>query len=223
MCGPGLWSQVVLIRLSLRGYVRTPLYSSSQTFLLSLAIDPCVYLRYSFVQSSTPWHYRLLTITTIVRMAWLDQYPWIRRNGLRTIYDRPIVNLRPCVWCFTTARHEALRMMDTLARYPLTLEVDKTLEVRTTTAQLIELVRGRQMKGLVNRFRITLADPLLIKTIVSRDRTIFFDLLSRLHLRSNWECTSIHLLLFGTGCFWRLVIGFGDSVSYTGFVRSSSS
>jgi hypothetical protein len=30
--------------------------------------------------------------------------------------------------------------MDTLARYPLTLEVDKTLEVRTTTAQLMELV-----------------------------------------------------------------------------------
>jgi hypothetical protein len=74
-------------------------------------------------------------------------------------------------------------MMDTLARYPLTLEVDKTLEVRTT-AQLIELVRGQQMKGLVNRFRITLIDPLLIKTIVSQDYTIF-DLLSQLHLRSN--------------------------------------
>jgi hypothetical protein len=73
--------------------------------------------------------------------------------------------------------------MDTLARYPLTLEVDKTLEVRTT-AQLIELVRGQQMKGLVNRFRITLIDPLLIKTIVSQDYTIF-DLLSQLHLRSN--------------------------------------
>jgi hypothetical protein len=54
-------------------------------------------------------------------------------------------------------------MMDTLARYPLTLEVDKTLEVRTMMAQLMELVGGRQMKGLVNRFRITLADPLLIK------------------------------------------------------------
>ena len=54
---PGPWAQVVLIRLSLRGYVRTPLYSCSQTFLLSLAIDPCVYLRYSFVQSSTPWHF----------------------------------------------------------------------------------------------------------------------------------------------------------------------
>jgi hypothetical protein len=53
--------------------------------------------------------------------------------------------------------------MDTLARYPLTLEVDKTLEVRTMMAQLMELVGGRQMKGLVNRFRITLADPLLIK------------------------------------------------------------
>ena len=52
---PSPWAQVVLIRLSLRGYVRTPLYSSSQTFLLSLAIDPCVYLRYSFVQSFTPW------------------------------------------------------------------------------------------------------------------------------------------------------------------------
>ena len=54
-------------------------------------------------------------------------------------------------------------MMDTLTKYPLTLEVDKTLEVRTTMAQLIELVKGREIKGSVNRFRITLADPPLIK------------------------------------------------------------
>jgi len=30
-------------------------------------------------------------------------------------------------------------------------------------AQLIELVKGREIKGSVNRFRITLADPPLIK------------------------------------------------------------
>jgi len=65
------------------------------------------------------------------------------------------------------------------------------------------------MKGLVNRFRITLADPLLIKTIVSRDRTIFFDLLSRLHLRSDQEYTLIYLLVLALGALtddWLLVL-----------------
>ena len=87
--------------------------------------------------------------------------------------------------------------MDTLTKYPLTLEVDKTLEVRTTMAQLMELVEGRQMersvKSISNHPR---GSSLYIKkkTIVSRDRTIFFDLLSQLHLRSGQERTSIYLL-----------------------------
>jgi len=46
--------------------LRGPSYS--QTFLLSLVIDPCIYLRYSFVRSSILWHYRLLTINSIVRL-----------------------------------------------------------------------------------------------------------------------------------------------------------
>jgi hypothetical protein len=102
--------------------------------------------------------------------------------------------------------------MDTLAKYPLTLEVDKTLEVRTTMAQLMELVEGRQMEGSVKSIsnHPRGSSPYIKKkTIVSRDRTIFFDLLSRLHLRSDQEYTLIYLLVLALGALtndWLLVL-----------------
>jgi len=87
--------------------------------------------------------------------------------------------------------------MDTLAKYPLTLEVDKTLEVHTTIAQLIELIGGRQIersvKSISNHPHGS-SSYMKTKTIIARDRTIFFDLLSQLHLRSGQERTSIYLL-----------------------------
>ena len=81
-------------------------------------------------------------------------------NNLRSPYSQFAT---VCLMLHDSKTWSTSNDIDTLARYLLTLKFDKTLEVRTTMAQLIELVKGREIKGSVNRFRITLADPPLIK------------------------------------------------------------
>jgi hypothetical protein len=94
--------------------------------------------------------------------------------------------------------------MDTLAKYPLTLEVDKTLEVRTTMAQLMELVEGRQMEGSVKSIsnHPRGSSPYIKK---KNDRfTGSYDILRLTLTIAPALRSGVHLdipLGFGTGCF----------------------